>query len=101
MMLTIEEVLSLAAGELLAIRREPVPIRLRCRPKLPTAPGEPKPIKARHVLEQQMLSQTSELVSWWDQLMPSTSLAPLPKQVERSPKQKPEHAIPRFNSPRS
>lgn len=73
MILTTEEVLSLAAGELLELRRKPQLTRLRCRPKLPQP--KPEPIKITHAVESAMLSQTSALLGWLEQVMPPTSLA--------------------------
>lgn len=84
MILTTEEVLSLAAGELLAIRRKSEPIRLTCRPKLADAPPQAELVKAGREPEPVMLSQTSELLRWLDQIMPPTSLSPTPKQGDRS-----------------
>lgn len=100
MILTTEEVLSLAAGELLAIRRRPEPIRLMCQPKLPTLNRKPKPIKVRHAPEQQMLSQTSELLGWLDQVLPPTLLVPTPEQEERSPGLKRQTAADVLNAQR-
>lgn len=89
MILTTEEVLSLAAAELLAIRRKPELIRLRCRPKLPTLRPEPKAVRVRHPPKPVMLSQTSELLGWLDKVIPPTALAPIPNQEDRSPTPKP------------
>lgn len=71
MVLTTDEVLSLAAGELLSLRREPRPIRLRCAPKPPVRHRKPGSVKFRHAPRLSTLSQTSELRGWLDQVLPA------------------------------
>ncbi|HKR26291.1 MAG TPA: hypothetical protein VJS11_02515 [Acidobacteriaceae bacterium] len=72
MRLTTDELLSLAAGELMAFRREP--LTLTCPPKRPTLNRKPKWMKFRNERESLMLSQTSELDDWLNQVLPPTSV---------------------------
>lgn len=79
MILTTEEVLSLAAGELLLLRREPL-IRLRHAPPRPVRNRKPKPMKFAYAPERRVLSQTSELLGWVDQVL--TPMPPAPSSEE-------------------
>lgn len=84
MVLTTDEVLALAAGELLLIRRAPRQNRLRCAPKLPVRDRRPDPIRFRSAPEQLALSQTSELRGWLDKVLPT--------DVAHSQSEEEEHA---------
>lgn len=74
MILTTDELLSLAAGELLLLRREPLK-RLSRAPKGPTRNRKPNPMRFGNALERRVLSQTSELLGWLDQVLPATPAA--------------------------